>query len=385
MKITQSDAIEEGMRERFFLFGPPLAPHQRQLAAVENDFLRKFDLIYQLAQKIRSRSGLRLNTQCSHSASRCAIPVSNEKNMIRALLEFDTRLFSRTFNLHSINPVLRALIDCDQETLERRRSWSGNLGSNDFPKKMIDEMNQEFSTQKTTLADRAVRREEANYLHRSNQDQREMSKFLERRFYNEQILCGMRINLGYPNLSANGEPLPSGMRLEEVNHHRIQLFQYLDNDFVPSPVGLVVKLEHSHGMGYGYHCLLLFTARQGADLVAIAEQVGKYWTQVATQGKGVYYRWQSEGAGKMIPGVGRILCADELVPVVRYFFRLDRYMTLAPTRTLFKRPVGQDRKKTTKAPTNTRATVSGEPAGYGGAGTGRRVGRPPGTHRRPSC
>ena len=349
---------------------------------MENDFLRKLDLIYQLAQKIRSRSGLRLNTQYNHSTRRYSIPASNQKNMIRALLEFDTRLFSRTFNLHSLNPVLRELIYCDQETLERRLSWSCNLGSNDFPKKMIDEMNQEFSTEKTRLADRTIRRDEANYLHRSNQNQREMSKFIEKLFYNEKTLCGMRINLGYPNLSANGEPLPSGMRIEEVSHHRIQLFQYLDNDLVPSPVGFVAKLEHSHGMDYWYHCLLLFTARQEADLVAIAEQVGQYWTQVATQGKGVYYRWQSEG--KKIPGVGRIQCADELAPVIRYFFRLDRYLTLSQTRTLFKRPLEQDRKKT-KAPTSRRATVSGEQAGFGGSGTGRRVGRPPDTRRRPSC
>ena len=66
---------------------------------------------------------------------------------------------------------------------------------------MIDEMNQEFSTEKTRLADRTIRRDEANYLHRSNQNQREMSKFIEKLFYNEKTLCGMRINLGFTLIS----------------------------------------------------------------------------------------------------------------------------------------------------------------------------------------
>lgn len=98
-------------------------------------------------------------------------------------------------------------------------------------------------------------------------------------------LCVVRVDMGYK------KPYSNELTLEEVNR---DIKRNLDNrrnnqSIFEHNVGYIIKKEYTKDKGVHLHALFMFDGQKVQKDVHKADQIGKYWSDKITKGKGTYH------------------------------------------------------------------------------------------------
>lgn len=119
-------------------------------------------------------------------------------------------------------------------------------------------------------------------------------------------------------------------------------------------LGYVAKLEYSNLKGYHFHLMLFFDGSKVQNHSHYAEEVGKYWRDDVTAGKGTYYNCNRHPNKYKRCGIGRVDHWDSVkranvLYALSYLTKSEQYVmvkTSKGARTFF---MGQPRKQRSKA------------------------------------
>ena len=75
--------------------------------------------------------------------------------------------------------------------------------------------------------------------------------------------------------------------------------------------GYIWKLEWGPGKGIHYHLIFFFDGSQVLKDAYLAQQIGKYWTEVITKGSGLYWNCNASKDQYRELGIG-VIRADDL-------------------------------------------------------------------------
>lgn len=93
----------------------------------------------------------------------------------------------------------------------------------------------------------------------------------------------------------------------EIVEHRIELIDYLKNKCPElGMVGYVWKLEYGREKGHHYHMMFFLDGAKVRQDIVIAKLIGEHWSNVITQGRGVYYNCNGNKDKYKYCGVGMI-------------------------------------------------------------------------------
>lgn len=127
-------------------------------------------------------------------------------------------------------------------------------------------------------------------------------------------------------------------------------------------LGYILKMEYGINKGYHWHALLFFNGSVRQRDVHLSLEIGKYWDEVITKGRGQFF---SSNARTDIPedkyGIGRIHRSDmlkrnNLLNVVGYLTKSEQFIRLAK--------VGSKDKSITKGEVPIRTSNAGRPRKY---------------------
>lgn len=118
-------------------------------------------------------------------------------------------------------------------------------------------------------------------------------------------LCVVRVDLGYK------KPYSDELTLEEVendmkrnlNNRRSNKSTYEHN------VGYIIKKEYTKDKGVHIHAMFMFDGQKVQNDVYKADQIGEYWSDKVTKGKGTYYNCNKNKYPKH--GIGMINHSDK--------------------------------------------------------------------------
>ena len=137
-----------------------------------------------------------------------------------------------------------------------------------------------------------------------------------------------------------GQPLPPvRVDFEQVQRDRVKLFANMKGkpSLFEHLVGYVWRIEYAHKAGYHLHVLLAFDGSHVRQHEWLAQQIGKYWVEVITPGRGRFHNCNSawdKNASRY--GLGRIdwredhLRANLRDLVLPYLAKRDQYVLARP-------------------------------------------------------
>lgn len=166
-----------------------------------------------------------------------------------------------------------------------------------------------------------------NYNRASNKNYKELLAYSDALFDRYSRLLVLRVDLSYLTQHPKIDQL-------EAMQHRKRLFENTrSNKLFADMVGYVWKLEHGSSKGFHFHVMFFFDGSKVREDGTIAQQIGKYWSNVITGGKGMYYncnavkhRYQSCGIGMISHGDYEL--RDGLRKAIVYLTKTDFYMKL---------------------------------------------------------
>ena len=132
--------------------------------------------------------------------------------------------------------------------------------------------------------------------------------YVDALFRKRARLVVLRLDLGYKNPDANN------IDIEDMQKDVFHLFRNMrHNQLFAFKMGHILKLEY--GLGKGIHChVVLFldgSRRRNDSHVYFAEEMGKYWEDVVTKGRGDY--WNVNANADHYDEQGRVLLAPSIV------------------------------------------------------------------------
>ncbi|MNF98191.1 hypothetical protein D3C84_810450 [compost metagenome] len=98
-------------------------------------------------------------------------------------------------------------------------------------------------------------------------------------------------------------------------------------------VGYIWKLEHGPEKGFHYHVMFFFDGAKVREDITKAIQIGRYWTNVVTRGRGLYYNCNAAKRIYKSCGIGmvdhtNVQMRQGLQNAVVYLTKTDLYMKL---------------------------------------------------------
>lgn len=198
-----------------------------------------------------------------------------------------------------------------------------------------------------------------------NKNRKNLLEYFNELFARDKTLLILRLNIGYseeeyqrqshraqlaqqhdwnPLSTADGNPSISnrpglmpcqlpGLSLQDVVLHREELIRHLRTTLKQKLRGYAWKLDYTQYKGYQYHLVIfLDPALANADLPC-AQQIGKHWEEVITQGHGLCYDHHEVKKSYRFCATGVKSHADpdlsdDLVKVADYLMRPDLYIQL---------------------------------------------------------
>lgn len=166
-----------------------------------------------------------------------------------------------------------------------------------------------------------------NYQRSSNKNYQELTEYVEALFERYSRLLVLRLDLGYQKQYSKTTQV-------EAKRDRERLFENArSNKLFGDVVGYIWKLEHGPDKGFHYHVMLFFDGSKVREDITLACLIGKYWVDVVTKGRGLYFNCNASKWRYRKCGVGMISHADNLLReglrnAVVYLTKTDLYMKL---------------------------------------------------------
>lgn len=119
-----------------------------------------------------------------------------------------------------------------------------------------------------------------------NKRKNNMEAYIDALIENNSKICTIRIDLGY------GTPYANKVTLNDMNKDINNLLnnRRSKKTLFENNIGYIIKKEHGeNGKGVHGHAYLFYDGNKVQKEVYIAKQIGEYWKNNITKGKGVYY------------------------------------------------------------------------------------------------
>lgn len=189
---------------------------------------------------------------------------------------------------------------------------------NGFFRDLYERLREPKTLRKILDRERAVKKNYKEYI-----------RLIEKLFERYARLVVLRIDLGYKKEeNANIEDLVKDINHIHGNKRHNKLFSHL--------VGYMEKIEFGMQKGAHAHLLLFFdgSKRKPSSDVYIAKEIGEYWVNQVTKGRGVYWNCNAEKAryeANNRLGIGEIHVTEDmkiqnLYRIVEYFCKSEQYV-----------------------------------------------------------
>lgn len=169
------------------------------------------------------------------------------------------------------------------------------------------------------------------YQRSENKNKKELNRYIDALFDRYSRLLVLRVDLSYRKEYTD-------IPLERVISDRVHLFENARaNRLFAEMVGFIWKLEHGQDKGFHFHVMFFYDGSKVRQDGSIAQQIGRYWSDVVTKGKGMYFNCNADKWRYKRCGIGMIAYDDYqlrggLRDAVAYLTKADLYMQLRTTR-----------------------------------------------------
>lgn len=169
------------------------------------------------------------------------------------------------------------------------------------------------------------------YQRSGNKNKKELDRYVDALFDRYSRLLVLRVDLSYRKEY-------SDISLERAVSDRVRLFENARaNRLFAEMVGFIWKLEHGQDKGFHFHVMFFYDGSKVRQDWSIVQQIGRYWSEVVTKGKGMYFNCNVDKWRYKRCGIGMIAHDDcqlrgGLRDAVTYLTKADLYMQLKTTR-----------------------------------------------------
>lgn len=167
-----------------------------------------------------------------------------------------------------------------------------------------------------------------NYQRSSNKNYKELTSYVDALFDHYSRLLVVRVDLSY-------QKQHSKTTQAEAQQDREHLFRNTrSNKLFENMVGYIWKLEHGSEKGFHYHMIFFFDGSKVQRDIIKALQIGRYWTDIVTKGRGLYYNCNLDKSAYKRCGIGMVDHRDSSMRdtlnslAVPYLTKTDLYMKL---------------------------------------------------------
>lgn len=166
-----------------------------------------------------------------------------------------------------------------------------------------------------------------NYQRSSNKNYKELTEYVDSLFERHSRILVLRVDLSY-------QKQYSKTTQAEAKRDRERLFgNARSNKLFADMVGYIWKLEHGPEKGFHYHMMFFFDGSKVREDITKASLIGRYWRDVVTKGRGLYYNCNRFKFAYKSCGIGMVDYGDAelregLGRAVIYLTKTDLYMKL---------------------------------------------------------
>jgi hypothetical protein len=166
-----------------------------------------------------------------------------------------------------------------------------------------------------------------SYQRSSNKNYKELTQYIDEVFECHSRLLVLRVDLSYSKENSNTKQSEAARDLKHLFRNA------RSNKLFSDMVGYIWKLEYGPEKGFHYHMMFFFDGSKIREDGTLAKRIGRYWIDVVTKGRGLYYNCNAVKHTYKICGIGMINHADaelreNLRKAVIYLTKTDLYMKL---------------------------------------------------------
>lgn len=323
-------SVDQGLRERAYIFSEIQGGIRRNNALEENQLVGQFLSLFELVEHLRLLAGDALVLKQNSRTGVLYLPESKLNILIREWLNINVNLVNKIFPHHLLHPWIAIFLEKIPQFHEYR-FWIFTPGSldNDHLRQAIAQVNLALNEIRASMATGPLKSAAGEFIRAANKNQQSLTQYVEALFSANRALHVIRIDLGYKDRVTYSSRTARNISFEETNAHRKKLLVHLRRWTENAPIGYAWKLEHGLQTSYRYHFLLFFNAKAGVVDLDIAKMIGEQWSDVTTEGKGAYFSWNQPTSDVKRPGTGKITGVAKLRSALLYMTRLDRYIKLS--------------------------------------------------------
>lgn len=180
-----------------------------------------------------------------------------------------------------------------------------------------------------------VQRQIKKHLRSSQENERELSRYIDRIFLHYSRVMVLRVDLGYRKAFAAKYAESPYLLLDNATGHREKFLKRMRETVLKDCwIGYAWKLEYGPDKSFHYHFLIFLDGARVRQDVIIAKLIGEYWKDEATKGEGVYFNCNAKKDQYIHPGIGIIDYTNQTAInnlktwVVAYLCKRDKYIQL---------------------------------------------------------
>lgn len=158
--------------------------------------------------------------------------------------------------------------------------------------KTVDTLNRFIDSIRQEAASKEFKQRIWYYQRLSKKNYRSLMKYIDNLFMRHGRLLVLRVDLHY--LYDDAIPFMATDKIYQkywqVKKDREHFFNNMrSNKFFDNLLGYAWKLEYGTQKGFHYHMMFFFQGAKVQEDSNLAMKIGKYWTDVVTKGRGLYY------------------------------------------------------------------------------------------------
>lgn len=135
-----------------------------------------------------------------------------------------------------------------------------------------------------------------------------IKSYVDSLFFNHSKLLVIRLDLGYlVEVDEVTRKTKKNTTLQEAKNDLANLWRNKrHNSLFDEMVGYVWKLEYADMKGYHFHLILFFNGSNVQNDYHIADMIGRYWCEVITNNRGIYFNCNAVKTKYKHLGIGKI-------------------------------------------------------------------------------
>lgn len=248
---------------------------------------------------------------------------------ILVCLKFDLSLVSVHFPSHRISPLF---------TLFKRFFGRLRVNSRRLQPSCVFDLNKAVEKVRHFAKGGALGKRLGNLKRAERQNASSCKFFMNKLRSRYSKLLAVRLDLGYiSEFCPGGGIIGKEITLQEAQVHRDKFFRELRKGRIAGYLaGYIWKVEYALEKGYHFHVAIFFDGQHRCSDIILGDIVGKYWKEVVTDSKGMYFNCNKRKEDYARCGIGMVNRSDEekwsaLGDAVRYLTKVDLYLRFIPS------------------------------------------------------